>query len=137
MRCLQTCFARERDSWKAPRQAWIKKALRLLSCRAGCFLAILLIGICVLGNQIRDMVLPCYVPWFWARVNRCFGNQPHPWMHPAGQPIPRQPRHSLAVAVVVDNFLSAELREKTIQNKRHYAEHWKYGFLAPSLEEVC
>lgn len=82
-------------------------------------------------------VMPCVFPWVWARENRCSGDSVHPWQQrPAVQHTPRPPRYNVAVAAVVDNFMSESMRERSIENKRHYADYWGYSLIAPSVEEV-
>ena len=44
--------------------------------------------------------------------------------------------HGVALVVVLDDFLSPEMRMRTIENKRVYAEHWNFALVAPSAEEV-
>jgi hypothetical protein len=44
--------------------------------------------------------------------------------------------HGVALVVVLDDFLSPEMRMRTIENKRVYAEHWNFALVAPSVEEV-
>lgn len=58
----------------------------------------------------------------------------HPWQ--SGEPPVRPPRHDVAVVIVVDDFMSASMRSRTIENKRKYADHWGYALVAPSVSEV-
>ena len=46
------------------------------------------------------------------------------------------PRHNVGIATVIDNFMSPEIRLRTIDNKRRYADYWGYTLWAPSVEEV-
>jgi hypothetical protein len=107
-------------------------AKRAPSCRGGCVTVLSFLAMYVVAR----MVLPCAFPWVWVRVHSC-GDSVHPWQHrPAGQPTPRPPRYDVAVATVVDNFMSESMRERTIENKRQYADYWGYSVIAPSVEEV-
>lgn len=86
---------------------------------------------------VTRVAMPCVFPWVWARVHSCRGDAVHPWQQRTpGQPPPRPPRYNLAVATVLDNFMSASMRDRTIENKRQYADFWGYSLIAPNVEEV-
>lgn len=42
----------------------------------------------------------------------------------------------IAIAMVVDNFLTSDLRNATIENKRAYARHWGYDLVVPDVQQV-
>jgi len=85
--------------------------------------------VCVLLS-LHTLLLPCAIPSVWMRVHRCTGAA-HRW-----QGVPHGGSRSLAVVVVLDDFMSAEMRARTIANKRAYAEYWNYSLVAPSVAEV-
>ena len=110
-----------------------KRAVRLW-----CVLLISLAGLHLLASILWSSVLPCFFPWFWAREHRCIAGQPHPWTQRfvAVNGETAAPRHKIAIATVLDNYMSADMRARTIENKRKYAEHWGHTLLAPGPAEV-
>lgn len=103
-----------------------------MRCRAACGCRI----VCVLFALHVLVLLPCAIPSVWMRVHRCTGAA-HRWQgapHLGSAHLGAPP--SVAVVVVLDDFMSADMRARTIANKRAYAEYWNYSLVAPSVAEV-
>ncbi len=94
-------------------------------------LSLLVLFIC---SHAIDASLPCFFPGWWARVHRCEHERGHRWE--ARSPPPRPPRYDVAVATVLDDFLSPNMRRRTVSNKRKYAEYWGYALVAPGVGDV-
>lgn len=99
-----------------------------MRCRGACVYRVgcLLLSLHVLVH----VLLPCAVPSMWMRVHRCTDGG-HRWQQTGASRA-----RSVAVVVVLDDFMSADMRVRTIDNKRAYARHWNYSLVAPGVDEV-
>lgn len=77
------------------------------------------------------VLLPCAIPSLWMRKHRCTDGG-HRWQRQSAAGRPRR----VAVVVVLDDFMSTDIRERTIRNKGAFAQHWNYSLFAPSVAEV-
>ena len=82
-------------------------------------------------NSVSSVV-SCFIPREWARQNACGKQKKQPPSRSQDQK-----HYDVALAMLVDNFLGAEARAATIQNKVEYCKRWGYDMVAPGVKEAA
>lgn len=81
-------------------------------------------------NSVSSVV-SCFIPREWARQNACGKQKKQPPSRSQDQK-----HYDVALAMLVDDFLGAEARAATIQNKVEYCKRWGYDMVAPGVKEA-
>lgn len=111
--------------------------LSLSACTQCLFVALITCTAFALGVQLAGVsLLSCFLPSVWKTQNACSARQLHPWQ---GRPSDARavPAIEIAVAVVVDDFLPAGIRQLTVMNKALFAQRWGHVLVAPSVSDIA